>query len=70
MKNSVYKNGETILRVLEVRGNPCLVIDCQKQTMPYWSVREEIEGLEKTNFFHSPCDCRGTKEEQRDSEGI
>ena len=50
MKNSVYKNGETILRVLEVRGNQCLVIDCQKQTMPYWSVREEIEGLEKTNI--------------------
>ena len=63
MKNSVYKNGETILRVLEVRGNQCLVIDCQKQTMPYWAVREEIERLEKTNIELKPMELG--KEEKR-----
>ncbi len=49
-KNSVFRSGKKIIRVLEITEGECLVIDCQKRTMPYWSARSDIEGMEEVSF--------------------
>lgn len=49
-KNSVWKHGEIILRVLEIRENKYLVIDCQKRKMPYWTVRSTFKEFEEWSF--------------------
>ena len=35
-KNSLYRTGNTIVRVLDIQEDKVLVIDCIKRTMPRW----------------------------------
>ena len=39
---SLYDDGITIYRVLSVRDDSVLVIDCMKRTMPVWLPREKL----------------------------
>jgi len=43
-KNEIYHKEEEILRVLEIKEDRCLIIDCTKATMPVWREKEAIEG--------------------------
>lgn len=49
-RNSVLQADGAILRVLEVRKDKCLVIDCTTRQMPYWALKSDLEGLEETSF--------------------
>jgi len=48
MQNKIKKNmviqmdNEMVVRILEVKESQCLVIDCQKKTMPYWMDKEVL----------------------------
>ena len=35
-KNELYRNNNSIIRVLEIKNNAVLVIDCINKTMPQW----------------------------------
>ena len=39
----LMRNGDTILRVLEITGEQALVIDCRKRTMPAWMAAAELQ---------------------------
>lgn len=41
-KNSLMKYGKTIIRILDVKGEKALVIDCIRRTMPIWINQSEI----------------------------
>lgn len=41
-KNELFRNNETILRVLEIKGDRLLIIDCMKLTMPKWGTTADI----------------------------
>lgn len=45
MKNKVYKNGTSIIRVLAEDNERILVIDCVKASMPKW-IKKDFESLE------------------------
>lgn len=49
-KNSLWKSGDKILRVLDIRENHALVIDCIKRTMPRWMEMQEFEVFAVTNI--------------------
>ena len=38
----MYDNGQTIYRVLAVRDDSVLIIDCVKRNMPVWIAREKL----------------------------
>jgi putative transposase len=42
-KYDLLRSGDTIIRVLEVRGDKVLVIDCIKRTMPVWVGMDDLE---------------------------
>ena len=44
-KNSVLIDNGQMIRVLELKEDQALVIDCQKRTMPFWMPLEELEKL-------------------------
>ena len=44
MKNSLWKKGESILRVLDVLESEVLIIDCIKLTMPRWIEADALKG--------------------------
>ena len=50
-KNSLWKSGEQIYRILEVKEDTVFVIDCVKRTMPKWIGKDKfsdcIECIEK-----------------------
>ena len=50
-KNSLWKSGEQIYRILEVKEDTVFVIDCVKRTMPKWMGKDTfsdcIECIEK-----------------------
>lgn len=50
-KNSLWKSGEQIYRILEVKEDTVFVIDCVKRTMPKWmgkdTISDCIECIEK-----------------------
>lgn len=48
-KYQLLRNGDSFLRVLAVRDNECLVIDCNKRTMPKWVLKESLDSW-------VPCD--------------
>lgn len=35
-KNDLFRNEDTVLRVLDIKADKLLVIDCIKRTMPKW----------------------------------
>ena len=35
-KNELYRNNNSMIRVLEIKNNAVLVIDCISKTMPQW----------------------------------
>lgn len=37
-KNSLWKSGEQIYRILEVKEDTVFVIDCVKRTMPRYTI--------------------------------
>ena len=41
-KNSVLIDNGQMIRVLELKEDQALVIDCQKRTMPFWMPLEEL----------------------------
>lgn len=41
--NDVLLNGEKVLRVLAIKDDNCLCIDCRVQRMPEWMTREALE---------------------------
>ena len=43
-KNEIYHKEEEILRVLEIKEDRYLIIDCTKETMPVWREKEAIAG--------------------------
>ena len=46
-KNDLLKDGNNIIRVLEVKPDKILIIDCIKKTMPVWvesSVLDSFSG--------------------------
>ena len=53
-KNEIYKQGEEILRILEIKEKSCLVIDCVNETMPVWRKTESLTEyfvIEETELF-------------------
>ena len=42
-KHDLLQSGDSIIRVLDVRDDRILVIDCLKQTMPVWVESELLE---------------------------
>ena len=59
-KNNLYRNDETIIRVLDLSENKALIIDCIRLTVPRWvdisalsdfAPCTETELYEKTNIF-------------------
>ena len=48
-KNDLFRNGETIVRVLAVEGDRVLLIDCRKLTMPKWEPTA-------TMMDYTPCE--------------
>ncbi len=46
-KNSLWKHDDTFLRVLEVKADKILVIDCIKRTMPKWVTAAAISDFQK-----------------------
>ena len=46
-KNSLWKSGEQIIRVLDVKNEKVFVIDCVKRTMPYWVIADSLSGYEE-----------------------
>ena len=46
-KNSLWKSGEQIVRVLELKNEKVFVIDCVKRTMPYWVIEDSLSGYEE-----------------------
>lgn len=46
-KNSLWKSGEQIVRVLELKNEKVFVIDCVKRTMPYWVMVDSLSGYEE-----------------------
>ena len=46
-KNSLWKSGEQIVRVLELKNEKVFVIDCVKRTMPYWVIVNSLSGYEE-----------------------
>lgn len=46
-KNSLWKSGEQIVRVLELKNEKVFVIDCVKRTMPYWVIADSLSGYEE-----------------------
>lgn len=55
-RNSVLQDDGRLLRVLEVREEKCLVIDCKVRTMPYWALKSDLEGLEEVPFHLEPIE--------------
>ena len=47
MKNDLYFKDDSIIRVLEVREDKALVIDCIRRTMPQWKDIVSLAGWEK-----------------------
>ena len=47
MKNDLYFKDNSIVRVLEVREDKALVIDCVRRTMPQWKDIVSLAGWEK-----------------------
>jgi len=45
--NEIYTNNETILRILGIRNDVLLVIDCRKMSMPYYVKKENIKNFLK-----------------------
>lgn len=43
MKNQIIKNKDHIFRVLEVKDNQYLIVDCKKIRMPKWVLKDEIK---------------------------
>lgn len=46
-KNSLWKSGEQIVRVLDLKNEKVFVIDCVKRTMPYWVIADSLSGYEE-----------------------
>lgn len=46
-KNSLWKSGEQIVRVLELKNEKGFVIDCVKRSMPYWVIADSLSGYEE-----------------------
>ena len=46
-KNSLWKSGEQIVRVLELKNEKVFVIDCVKRSMPYWVIADSLSGYEE-----------------------
>ena len=46
-KNSLWKSGEQIVRVLELKNEKVFVIDCVKRAMPYWVIADSLSGYEE-----------------------
>ena len=46
-KNSLWKSGEQIVRVLELKKEKVFVIDCVKRAMPYWVIADSLSGYEE-----------------------
>lgn len=42
MKNDILQSGEKLIRVLALSESRAFVIDCKKQTMPYWTEKENL----------------------------
>ena len=46
-KYELLRSGDSIIRVLEVREDKVLVIDCIKQTMPVWVDLSKFDSKEE-----------------------
>jgi hypothetical protein len=40
----LMRKGDSILRILKIKGEEVLVIDCLKRTMPVWVAAAEVDG--------------------------
>ena len=47
LSKSLFDNGQTIYRILAVRDDVVLAIDCVKRTMPVWIEREKLSEWRK-----------------------
>ncbi len=45
-KNELFRYGETILRIIDVKGENVFVIDCIKRNMPIWMPESDLIGAE------------------------
>lgn len=54
-KNSLWKFDNAVLRVLDVKENFVLVMDCIKRTMPRWVEAQELESFEEITL-QEVCD--------------
>ena len=46
-KYDLLRSGDFVIRVLEIRDDRILVIDCIKRTMPVWVEKVELESYAK-----------------------
>lgn len=44
--NQLLSNGESVLRLLDVKENRVFVVDCKKQTMPKWVDKKQLTDFE------------------------
>lgn len=65
-KNSLWKSDNTVLRVLDVKKNLVLVIDCIKRAMPRWVEAQELETFEETTL-QDACDTTNIELSDMDS---
>ena len=47
MKNKIIKNNDVVLRILDIKDDKYLVVDCRKIRMPKWINIDEVDGFEK-----------------------
>lgn len=57
-KNELIRVNNRDFRILHVEDERCLVIDCQKKTMPYWMKKEEMESAEPPQSPQYCPECR------------
>lgn len=45
-KNELMKSGNSVIRVLQIKGDGVLVVDCMRKAMPLWMTRSELSVYE------------------------
>ena len=65
LSKSLFDNGQTIYRILAVRDDVVLAIDCVKRTMPVWLPREKLsewQEIEEHTLNEKTCICPVTED--------
>ena len=47
MSSELVKKGKSIFRFLKINGDKCLIIDCVKRSLPYWTNLDSFDDWER-----------------------